>query len=132
MATNDDWLALVQEETLEPDLSICDPHHHLWDRSGNRYMLEDLIADGMARDVIRTIQDIRKSMQLEYTDRIEIGFVTENQELRSAISKFAEYIKRETLAVSLIFDPLPGVDPVEVNIAGSPVQIYVKKVQQSK
>ena len=26
-----DWLAQVDEEVLEPDLEICDPHHHLWD-----------------------------------------------------------------------------------------------------
>ena len=26
-----DWLALTAEPTLEPDLPICDPHHHLWD-----------------------------------------------------------------------------------------------------
>ena len=24
------WLALTTEEPLEPDLAICDPHHHLW------------------------------------------------------------------------------------------------------
>ena len=26
-----DWLDLTIEETLEPDLPICDPHHHFWD-----------------------------------------------------------------------------------------------------
>ena len=31
MGTNDDWLALTTEETYEPELPICDPHHHLWD-----------------------------------------------------------------------------------------------------
>lgn len=31
MGHTDDWLALTAEETLEPDLPICDPHHHLWD-----------------------------------------------------------------------------------------------------
>lgn len=25
------WLTLTQEAVLEPDLPICDPHHHLWD-----------------------------------------------------------------------------------------------------
>src|ERR1700712_922259 len=33
------------EEIIEPDLPICDPHHHLWDRPGNRYLLDDLLAD---------------------------------------------------------------------------------------
>lgn len=35
----------VDEETIEPELPICDPHHHLWDRPGNRYMTEELRAD---------------------------------------------------------------------------------------
>ena len=30
MSDHDKWLAQVQEETLEPDLPIIDPHHHLW------------------------------------------------------------------------------------------------------
>jgi predicted TIM-barrel fold metal-dependent hydrolase len=40
-----DWLARHTEPILEPDLPIIDPHHHLWDRQGWRYMLDDLLAD---------------------------------------------------------------------------------------
>ena len=45
-----DWLALTQEPTLEPDLPICDPHHHFWDfRTARipyqRYLLHELAAD---------------------------------------------------------------------------------------
>ena len=41
-----DWLAQVQEDVLEPDLPIIDPHHHLWhDRPSGRYMPEQLFAD---------------------------------------------------------------------------------------
>lgn len=49
MAKNDDWLALTPEETLEPALPICDPHHHLWDarsaRLTPRYLLEEVLRD---------------------------------------------------------------------------------------
>ncbi len=41
----DDWLNLVQEEILEPQLPICDPHHHLWDHDENPYLLPQLLAD---------------------------------------------------------------------------------------
>lgn len=34
-----------QEEILEPDLPICDPHHHLWDFPNSRYLLPELLAD---------------------------------------------------------------------------------------
>src|ERR1700727_779468 len=40
-----DWLAATQEAALEPERPIVDPHHHLWDRPGNRYLLHDLIED---------------------------------------------------------------------------------------
>ncbi|WP_304190712.1 amidohydrolase [Phenylobacterium aquaticum] len=33
------------EEILEPDLPICDPHHHLWDFPTSRYLLDELLAD---------------------------------------------------------------------------------------
>ena len=40
-----DWLARRKEPILEPELPIIDPHHHLWDREGWRYLLDDLLAD---------------------------------------------------------------------------------------
>jgi predicted TIM-barrel fold metal-dependent hydrolase len=40
-----DWLDRRKEEILEPDLPIIDPHHHLWDRQGWRYLLDELLAD---------------------------------------------------------------------------------------
>jgi len=40
-----DWLAKRREDPLEPELPIVDPHHHLWDRPGNRYLLPDILAD---------------------------------------------------------------------------------------
>ena len=33
------------EEILEPDLAICDPHHHLWDFPAGRYLLPELLTD---------------------------------------------------------------------------------------
>ena len=40
-----DWLNKRREEILEADLPIVDPHHHLWDRPGNRYLFQDLLED---------------------------------------------------------------------------------------
>jgi len=47
---DNDWLALTQEPTLEPELPICDPHHHFWDLRPQsipyqRYLLHELNAD---------------------------------------------------------------------------------------
>lgn len=42
---NSQWLDQIKEEILEPDLPICDPHHHLWDHPNSRYMLDELLQD---------------------------------------------------------------------------------------
>jgi len=60
MATNDAWLATTVEETLEPGLPICDPHHHLWDkRPGGvapRYLLDEMLADvGSGHNIVSTV-----------------------------------------------------------------------------
>ncbi len=39
------WLAMTLEDALEPDLPICDPHHHLWDRPNDHYVLADVLRD---------------------------------------------------------------------------------------
>ncbi len=48
-ATHDNWLALSIEAPLEPDLPICDPHHHLWDARSTyvapRYLLDEILQD---------------------------------------------------------------------------------------
>ena len=50
LSSNEGWLDLVKEEIIEPDLPICDPHHHLWDRNSHqpiqpRYMLDEILED---------------------------------------------------------------------------------------
>src|SRR5215468_10146801 len=39
------WLDQRREPVLDPDLPVVDPHHHLWDRPGWRYLLDELLAD---------------------------------------------------------------------------------------
>ena len=52
----DQWLAQVQEDIIEPDLPICDPHHHLWDDANNPYLLPELLADtGAGHNVVSTV-----------------------------------------------------------------------------
>ncbi|MFZ0660691.1 MAG: amidohydrolase family protein [Candidatus Binataceae bacterium] len=41
----DAWLAQVVEQPLDPALTIIDPHHHLWDHPGSRYLLDEILHD---------------------------------------------------------------------------------------
>jgi predicted TIM-barrel fold metal-dependent hydrolase len=56
LPVRDDWLARRTETILEPALPIVDPHHHLWERPGWRYMLDDLLADmGSGHNIVATV-----------------------------------------------------------------------------
>lgn len=51
-----DWLASYEEPILDPDLPICDPHHHLWDHPASRYLLHELLADtGAGHNIVSTV-----------------------------------------------------------------------------
>ncbi len=52
-----EWLAARQEEILEPELPIVDPHHHLVDRANTgRYLLPELLADtGSGHNITATV-----------------------------------------------------------------------------
>ena len=52
----DSWLALTEEDPIEPDMPILDPHHHFWERPGDTYLLEQLLADtGSGHRVNQTV-----------------------------------------------------------------------------
>ena len=53
---NSEWLKKLTEEILEPDLPIVDPHHHLWDHPGSRYLLDELLADvNSGHNIVATV-----------------------------------------------------------------------------
>jgi isoleucyl-tRNA synthetase len=87
-----------------------------------------LVREGYARDIHRLIQERRKQLELEYTDRIAVGIVTDSEELLIAVTENADYIKRETLALHLLLAPLEGVESVEHKVADAAVRICVKRV----
>ncbi len=86
----------------------------------------ELVAEGLAREVVHAIQNRRKELQCEYTDRIRVAVLTDSEELRSAIQAHRDYIMQETLAVQLTDSPLPGANPAEVRLSGHPATIYLE------
>ncbi len=61
---------------------------------------ESLITEGIARELIRTVQDARKSAELEISDRIDL-VISGSDLVESALAQYQKYIMTETLAVSL-------------------------------
>jgi isoleucyl-tRNA synthetase len=85
----------------------------------------ELLREGLARDLVRLIQDRRKDLNCEYTDRIQVGVVTSSDELRRAIQENAEYIRGETLAAELVGEALPNAEGIEHEVAGERVRLFV-------
>ena len=70
MSRNEDWIKLTNEAPIEPDLPICDPHHHLWDdpdsvpenrireshRHVRHYLLQGLLDDiESGHNIVKTV-----------------------------------------------------------------------------
>ncbi len=66
----------------------------------------ELVREGLAREFVRRVQDLRKAASLEIADRIRL-FVSASDGLRQAIETHREYIMTETLTVDLQFAPPP-------------------------
>ena len=80
---------------------------------------DDLVDEGVARDVVRAVQDLRKSSGLDVEDRIELWLDTEQADLARALRTHADYIASEVLASALHLerpadDPKLAVDSVSV------------------
>jgi predicted TIM-barrel fold metal-dependent hydrolase len=59
----EDWLAQYSEEVIDPQRPIVDPHHHLWDRGGQRYMIEEMAADiASGHNIVATVYVDCRSM----------------------------------------------------------------------
>ena len=51
-------VGMMIEEAIDPDLPICDPHHHLWDGPGERgrYLLDEFLEDaGAGHKIVKTV-----------------------------------------------------------------------------
>jgi L-fuconolactonase len=77
-----DWLALTQEPILEPEIAICDPHHHFWDfRTARipyqRYLLRELVADVDCGHNVRSTVFIEARSMYRPTGPVELRPVGE-------------------------------------------------------
>jgi predicted TIM-barrel fold metal-dependent hydrolase len=59
----EDWLAQRTEQVLDSTRPIVDPHHHLWDRGGQRYLIEEMVADiASGHNIVATVYVEARSM----------------------------------------------------------------------
>ncbi len=92
----------------------------------NTALTDELLHEGVVRELISKVQNLRKTKDFEITDRIHI-FYQANDEFEEAIHDFKELIQEETLAVSMESKENSG----EVySLNGIYVQFDIEKVTQ--
>jgi isoleucyl-tRNA synthetase len=89
----------------------------------------ELIAEGNARELVRVIQDRRKEMDCQFTDRIRVGIETDSPELKAAVEQFRDYLQGETLAVEIVFKTLPGVEGIDVKVGDYAMKLFIDVVK---
>ncbi|WP_264704583.1 isoleucine--tRNA ligase [Wolbachia endosymbiont (group B) of Apotomis betuletana] len=67
----------------------------------NTELNNELILEGLARDIVRLIQETRKQADFYISDRIRVIIKAEDEKIKEAINTWVEYIKDQTLALSL-------------------------------
>jgi len=71
---------------------------------------DELLTEGLAREFINRVQNMRKEADFDVTDHIDVGFVTDNDTLSAAIMKHSAYITGETLTDNLVAEALKEAD----------------------
>ncbi len=91
-------------------------------------LTSELVAEGLAREFVRRVQDLRKSANLEVSDHIRV-YYTATPKLANAVELFREYIAGETLADELSARAAPR-DAASVDDAfdGEKVTVALVKV----
>ena len=73
---------------------------------------DELKQEGIARDIVNRVQNIRKSRDYDITDKINIVFAP-NADTDAAINAYSDYIARQVLATSITVGDITGCDGVE-------------------
>jgi isoleucyl-tRNA synthetase len=88
----------------------------------------DLVAEGLVNEAVHAVQSLRKQLDLEFTDRIDLAFVTDAAELKAALERHRDAVASETLAASITFGPLADAATETVDVDGHALAISIKKV----
>jgi isoleucyl-tRNA synthetase len=75
----------------------------------------ELEAEGMAREVVHHIQNLRKQTGLDITDRIHVQLSAESAPLREALQLHEDYLRRETLATHVEFKDVVNGETLDAN-----------------
>ena len=85
----------------------------------------ELVREGMSRDFVRQVQQLRKDANLNITDRIHIHYHSEDNSVQAMVAEWGSYIKGETLADSIEFEASADAAVKSVSVGEASVKIWI-------
>ncbi len=112
--------------SLMPDYSVANDARY-WVAISTE-LTPELIAEGVSRELVRHLQNMRRNAKFDITDHIVTYYQTKESLIKQVINTFTDYIKQETLSQELI-DGLPtdGAYSEQHRISNSEVSLAIKK-----
>ena len=86
---------------------------------------DELMQEGLAREIVNRVQNLRKTGGFEVTDRIKL-LIEKNEKIDAAVEKFGDYICNETLATITMVDALDDVEAEEL-VEGINAKLKIQK-----
>lgn len=87
-------------------------------------LTDDLKKEGISRDIVNRVQNLRKDQGMEVQDKISIHYFSGDETTKQAVEKFKEYIQKETQALELEYKNELS-NGTELDIDGVPIRIAI-------
>ncbi|MBK8270094.1 MAG: class I tRNA ligase family protein [Planctomycetes bacterium] len=91
------------------------------------HITPELLNEGYARDLVNQIQQVRKNLNLRYEQRIHLA-ITGDADVTRVVNAHAKYIASETLADSILNQPIAGVEAISADLDGHLASVHVKAI----
>ena len=87
---------------------------------------DELRREGLARELVNRIQNVRKSKNFDITDKVVVT-INPDERINDAVESYEDYIARQVLAVAINVEPVEGDDAIELDMDGWKLNIKVEK-----
>jgi isoleucyl-tRNA synthetase len=132
LVLTDDYSALIKDELNIKELSFeVDKEKENIEVVLETSLSPDLIAEGLKRELIRVINNLRKNSGLTIEDKVTIHYLSSESEFEEVIDKYRDELKREVLADDIIQAETEIETEIKklININNKPITIGLEKIK---
>jgi|AntRauTorckE6833_2_1112554.scaffolds.fasta_scaffold00198_11 isoleucyl-tRNA synthetase len=132
LALEDDYFALIKDELNIKELSFeIDKEKENIEVVLDTNLSKDLIEEGMKRELIRVINNLRKNSGLTIEDRVNVYYLDADSEFEAVFNRYKEDIKREVLAdeINKSDSDIETEINKKININNKPITIGLEKIK---